>query len=137
MAYPPRKADEPMKTAVLPLLLLPFLCPAQSDTVAVPRDRLVRWAANRALADDMLREKAVDYARCRAVIEALREDMQEADAVIREAHGQTAAALDARNMAQDKVDGLERKVRRSRRWAWIGWGAAIWEAGVIYLTLQR
>lgn len=85
----------------------------------------------------MLREKAVDYARCRAVIEALREDMQEADAVIREAHGQTAAALDASNMAQDKVDGLERKVRRSRRWAWIGWGAAIWEAGVIYLTLQR
>ena len=126
-----------MKTAVFPLLLLPFLCPAQSDTVAVPRDRLVRWAANRALADDMLKERAIDYARARAVIDSLRSDMDEAARLIDAGGRRTDECLEQVALTHDRIGRLEKKVRR--RGGWVGVLAifAALEAAALALIVGR
>lgn len=121
----------------MPLMMLPLLCPAQSDTVAVPYTRLVRWAANRALADDMLRERAVDYARARAIIETLRKDMDEAAQVIEAGGRRTDECLDQLALTHDRISRLEKKVRR--RGGWVGALAifAVLEAAVLALIVGK
>lgn len=84
----------------------------------MPRDRLVRWAANRALADDMLKERAVDYARARGLIETLRADLADAAALVDAANGRTAAVAGEVALLNDRIVRLEKKVRR--RGGWVG-----------------
>lgn len=86
--------------------------------MAVPRERLLRWAANRALADDMLKERAVDYARARGLIETLRADLAEASALVERANGRTEECLEQVALTHDRIARLEKKVRR--RGGWVG-----------------
>ena len=103
----------------------------------MPYTRLVRWAANRALADDMLRERAIDYARARAVIETLRKDMDEAAALLDAANGRTEAVAGEVALMNDRIVRLEKRVRR--RGGWVGVLAifAALEAAAIALIVGK
>lgn len=103
----------------------------------MPYTRLVRWAANRALADDMLRERAVDYARARAVIDSLRSDMDEAARVIEAGGRRTDECLDQLALTHDRITRLEKRVRR--RGGWVGVLAifAALEAAAIALIVGK
>lgn len=105
--------------------------------MAVPRERLLRWAANRALADDMLKERAVDYARARGLIETLRADLAEAAALVERANGRTAEAAGEVALLNDRIVRLGKKVRR--RGGWVGVLAifAALEAAAIALIVGK
>ena len=83
----------------------------------------------------MLRERAVDYARARALIDSLRSDMDEAARIIEAGGRRTDECLDQLALTHDRIARLEKKVRR--RGGWVGVLAifAVLEAAVLALIV--
>lgn len=63
----------------------------------------------------MLKDRAVDYARARALIETLRKDMDEAAAMVDAANGRTKEVAEAVALLNDRAERLEKKVKRRGR----------------------
>lgn len=102
---------------IAPLLLFWTGCPAQ--TVEVDRERFLRWAANRALADTLLDEAEGDYQKARAIIKELKADMDTCLAISdRQGERFDQATFELERCQEEKEQQAD-KVKRLRVWAWI------------------
>jgi hypothetical protein len=93
----------------------------QSDsTLTITVEQLERWAAKRAVADDMLKDTSKELGVMRMAMRELMDANGECIDAAREEKGTSEQLRAALRLAQDERNAAQQKLQRQRPWARVG-----------------